>query len=394
MYDLVLHNARILTSALTGTQTTAGALAVRDGRIAALDVAPDAPAREHLDAAGQLVLPGFIDCHTHALYAGDRMTEHSMKLEGASYADIARAGGGILSTVKALRAASEDELVAQTLPRLRALMAEGVTTVEIKSGYGLATEHELKMLRAIRRLDRELPLRIVPTFLGAHAVPPGTTREAYLDEVVEVMLPAIKEEGLADTVDIFVEGIAFDTADEVRLFARAHELGFKLRAHTDQLSNMGATKLAAEAGALSCDHLEYIQAEDIAAMAASGTVAVLLPGAFYFLRETRKPPVAELREAGVPLAVATDLNPGSSPVASLLAAMHMATLFFGLTPAEALAGTTANAARALGRSDTIGALEPGMAADFSLWDIPAADFLVYQLGGVRPSAVYIEGKTI
>lgn len=392
MYDLVLHNARIASAGPGGE--TATTLAVSEGRIAALDVPADAPARERLDAAGQLVLPGFIDCHTHALYAGDRMAEHSMKLEGASYEDIARAGGGIISTVNALRRASVDILVAQTLPRLRALLAEGVTTVEIKSGYGLAPEHELKMLEAIARLRKELPLRIVPTFLGAHAVPPGTTREAYLDEVVEVMLPAVAEAGLADTVDIFVERIAFDTADEQRLFARARELGFKLRAHTDQLSNMGATRLAAEAGALSCDHLEYIEADDIAAMAANGTVAVLLPGAFYFLRETRKPPVAALRGAGVPMAVATDLNPGSSPVASLLTAMHMATLFFGLTPYEALAGVTRNAARALGRGDTIGALEPGLAADFSLWDIPAADFLVYQLGGVRPSAVYIEGKKV
>jgi imidazolonepropionase len=387
MHDLLLKNAQISTVA--GAAST---LAVDGGRIAAVDCAADAPAREVLDAGGKLLLPGFIDCHTHALYAGDRMAEHLLKMQGAGYADIARAGGGIASTVKAVRAASEAELIEQTLPRLEALQAEGVTTVEIKSGYGLDMDTELKMLRAIRALPRHIPMDISATFIGAHAVPPGGDRDAYMKSVVEQMLPAVAAEGLADAVDIFVEHIAFEVRDLERLAEKAQKLGLKLRAHTDQLSNMGATRRAAELGALSCDHLEYMDEVDAAAMAKSSTVAVLLPAAFYFLRETRKPPVALLRQHKVAMAVATDLNPGTAPVASLLTAMHLAGILFGLTPTEVLAGVTGNAARALGREGRIGALAPGMDADFCLWDLPAPGFFSYQLGGLKPSARFFKGK--
>jgi imidazolonepropionase len=387
MHDLLLKNAQVHTGA--GTALT---LAVSGGRIAAVDCAADAPAHEVVDAGGRLLLPGFIDCHTHALYAGDRMAEHLLKMQGASYADIAKAGGGIASTVKAVRAASEAELIEQTLPRLEALVREGVTTVEIKSGYGLDLDTELKMLRAIRALPRHIPLEVRATFIGAHAVPPGSDRDTYMKEVLEKMLPAVAEEQLADTVDIFVEHIAFEVRDLERLAEKAARLGLKLRAHTDQLSNLGATRRAAELGALSCDHLEYMDEADAAAMGEAGTVAVLLPAAFYFLKETRKPPVDLLRRHKVPMAVATDLNPGTAPVASLLTALHMAGILFGLSADELLAGVTGNAARALGLEGRIGALAPGMDADFCLWDLPAPGFLSYQLGGLKPSQRFFKGK--
>ena len=386
MYDLLIKNARLRGG--PGPRS----LAVSGGKIAALDCPADAPARETLDAAGQWLLPGFVDSHTHALYAGDRMAEHVLKQQGVSYAEIAKRGGGIISTVRAVRAASEAELVEQTLPRLAALIAEGVTSIEIKSGYGLDLETELKMLRAIRSLPRHLPIEVSATFIGAHAIPAGSTREAYMQEVLERMLPAVAEERLADTVDIFVEHIAFTVADLERLAERAAKLGLKLRAHTDQLSNLGATRRAAELGALSCDHLEYTEAIDVAAMAEHGTVAVLLPAAFYFLKETRKPPLELFRHHRVPLAVATDLNPGSAPVASLLTAMHMAGLLFGLTPDEVLDGVTHHAARAMGRQGRIGALAPGLDADFCLWDLPAPEFLCYQLGGLKPKQRFFKGR--
>jgi len=388
VYDLLVKNAR-LYGAPPDSGTT---LAVSGGRIAALGCPEQATARQTLDARGQWLLPGLVDCHTHALYAGDRMAEHVLKMQGASYADIAKAGGGILSTVKAVRVASETQLVEETLPRLEALRAEGVTSVEIKSGYGLDLDNELKMLRAIRALPRHIPMEVTATFIGAHAVPAGRQRGDYFDEVLEKMLPAVAEEKLADTVDIFVEHIAFGVDELKRLAERVRKLGLNLRAHTDQLSNLGATRLAAELGALSCDHLEHSEDADAAAMAKHGSVAVLLPGAFYFLKETRKPPVEIFRRHRVPLAVATDLNPGSSPVASLLTAMHMAGLMFGLTPDEVLAGVTRHAARALGRQGRIGALAPGLDADFCLWDLPAPEFLCYQLGGLKPSQRFFKGK--
>jgi imidazolonepropionase len=394
MYDLLIRNARIYPMTTDANPASASTLAVTGGRIAALGVAADAPAKTVVDAQNQVLLPGFVDCHTHALYVGDRMGEHSLKLEGASYAEIARQGGGILTTVRAVQAASEAELVEATLPRLETLSREGVTAIEIKSGYGLNLADELKMLRAIKRLQSQVSMRIAATFLGAHTIPQDTSPAAYLDEVIERMLPAVADEGLAEAADIFVEHIAFTPADMERLFERARELGFKLRAHTDQLSNMGATRRAAEYGVLSCDHLEYAEDADVAALARAGAVAVLLPGASYFLREKRVPPVDNLREQHVPIAIATDLNPGTSPIASLLTVMHMAATLLGLTPAEALMGVTANAAKAIGLQDTIGTLAPGAEAHFSLWDIPAPDFLVYQLGGLAPSAVFYAGQRL
>ncbi|HET7922738.1 MAG TPA: imidazolonepropionase [Gammaproteobacteria bacterium] len=392
MYDLLIKNARLYPLLTDTSPVPARTLAVNDGRIAALGVPEDTPAREVFDARDRLLLPGLMDCHTHALYAGDRMAEHVQKMQGASYADIARAGGGIQTTVAAVRAASEQQLLDETLPRLAALRAEGVTCVEIKSGYGLDAATELKMLRAIRSLRRHIDMDISATFLGAHAVPKERFREDYFNEVIEKMLPVVAEEKLADSVDIFVEHIAFTPDDMQHLFERAAKLGLHLRVHSDQLSNLGATALAAECGALSCDHLEYSNETDVAAMAMHGTVAVLLPAAFYFLRESRKPPVGLLREHGVPMAVASDLNPGSAPVASLLTAMHMAGILFGLTPAEILLGVTKHAARVLGRADRAGALAPGYHADFALWDLPAPEFLCYQLGGLKPETVFFKGK--
>jgi len=391
VYELLVNNARVYTLA-DGVSGPGRTLAVNAGKIAALDCPQDAPTKERLDAGGKLLLPGFVDCHTHALYAGDRMAEHVLKMRGASYADIAKAGGGILSTVKAVRAASESQLIEETLPRLEALRAEGVTTVEIKSGYGLDLESELKMLRAIRALPRYIPMEISATFIGAHAVPAGLSREEYMRQVLDEMLPAVAAEKLADCVDIFVEHIGFQVGDLDRLAERAAQLGLKLRAHTDQLSNMGATRRAAELGALSCDHLEYMDEADAAAMGTYGTVAVLLPAAFYFLKETRKPPVELLRRHKVPMAVATDLNPGSAPVASLLTAMHMAGLLFGLTPDEVLAGVTRHAAQAMGLEGRIGALAPGLDADFCLWDLPAPAFFNYQLGGLKPAQRFFKGR--
>jgi len=389
VHDLLIKNARVYTPEIA---TQVRNLAVSAGRVAAVGCPDETPARETLDADGKLLLPGFIDCHTHALYAGDRMAEHLLKMRGASYTDIAKAGGGIASTVKAVRAASEAQLIEQTLPRLASLAAEGVTTVEIKSGYGLDLDTELKMLRAIRALPRHIPLEVRATFIGAHAVPNGTTRDAYMRRVLEEMLPAVAAERLADTVDIFVEHIAFDLADLERLAEHADKLGLRLRAHTDQLSNMGATRRAAELGARSCDHLEYMDEADALAMGQAGTVAVLLPAAFYFLRETRKPPIELLRRHKVPMAVATDLNPGTAPVASLLTALHMAGILFGLDAEELLAGATGNAARALGLEGRIGALAPGMDADLCLWDLPDPGFLSYQLGGLKPTHRFFKGK--
>ena len=388
MAELFFHNARVYPMA--DCAETVDCFAVEQGRIVSLGEA--VPARRSIDLEGRLVLPGFVDCHTHLLWAGDRADEFALRQAGASYAEIARRGGGILSTVQAVRAAAEDELVAAALPRLRALATEGVTCVEIKSGYGLDLDNELKMLRAIRRLDTLQPLRIRATFLGAHAVPQGQTRAEYLAEVVDRMLPAIAAERLADAVDIYLEDIAFSIDDMERLFAAATELGFQLRAHTGQLSDPGGTAAACRLGALSCDHLEYADEDAVAALARHGTVAVLLPGAWYCLRETRLPPVALMRTHGVPMAVASDANPGTSPLVSLLTALHMSVVFFGLTPAEALAGVTRHAARALGTE--LGQLRAGAAADFSAWDLARPALLGYQLGGLRPDAVFVGGERI
>ena len=388
LFDLRIDNARLYPMDGTARPSAARSVAIRNGSIVALDA--EGPTRATYDAGGAVVLPGLIDCHTHAVYAGDRAHEHRLKLAGASYADIARAGGGILSTVRAVRAASESELIDAARPRLIALGAEGVTTLEIKSGYGLDLSTELKMLRVIRALAQQTPLRLVPTLLAAHAVPAESNRRDYMDLVLRELLPRVREEGLADCVDAFIETIAFDLEDARRLFVRARELGFKVRVHAEQLSASGAAALGAQYGALSCDHLEYLDARSARAMAEAGTVAVLLPGAYYFLRESQRPPVALLREHGVAMAVASDLNPGSSPIVSLLTCLHMSVLMFGLTPEEALLGVTYNAARALGRDD-LGALLPGRRADLTVWEIPEPEFLAYQLGGIKPTAIFING---
>ena len=393
MYDLVVSDARLfpMTSGLACSPHRS--FAVRDGCIAAFDPPAAAPARAHLDAADGFVLPGLIDCHTHALYAGDRMAEHAERLRGATYAEIAARGGGIQTTVRAVRAASEGELVHATWARLAALASEGVTTVEIKSGYGLDLETELKMLRAIAALRAapEAPVDVVATFLALHACPKGGDHAAFVTEAVEHWLPAVAAAGLATAVDIYVEHIAFSTDDLARLAAAARSHGLALRAHTDQLSNLGGTARAAELGARSCDHLEHTSDADVAAMAKHGTVAVLLPFAYYFLRDTQPPPVAALRRAGVPMAVATDLNPGTSPCCSLLTALHLATVLFGLTAEEALLGATREAARALGLADR-GTLAVGQRADFTIWDLPTPEHLVYQMGGLRPTARFLFGE--
>lgn len=357
------------------------ALLVRDGRISAVGRREEIGGGAAEDLGGRLVTPSPVDCHTHLIFGGDRAREFEMRLEGASYEEVARAGGGIVSTVRATRGASEDALVAAALPRLDALIAEGVATIEIKSGYGLDRETELRCLRAARRLGRERPVRVVTSFLGAHAVPPehAGRADAYIDEICIPALEAAHSEGLVDAVDGFCEGIAFSPEQIGRLFDKARDLSLPVKLHAEQLSNLGGAALAASYGALSADHLEYLDEAGIAAMARSGTVAVLLPGAFYTLRETQMPPVEALREAGVPIAIATDANPGSSPMFSILLAMNMACTLFRLTPEEALAGATRNAARALGLKDC-GAIAPGLRADLAVWDVAHPAELSYRFG--------------
>ena len=362
-----------------------GAVAAKDGRIAFAGPAADLPtgwdARHRVALDGRWVMPGLVDCHTHLVYAGERAHEFELRLAGASYEDIARAGGGIVSTVKATRAASEDDLVRASLPRLDRLLAEGVTTIEIKSGYGLDSKTEMRMLRAARRLAQEREVDVVTSFLGAHALPPEATgdKEQYIDEVCS-MIPAISREQLADGVDAFCENIAFSPQQTGRVFAAAQEAGLPVKLHADQLSNLHGAKLAAEHGALSADHLEYTDKDGVAAMARSGTIAVLLPGAFYVLREKQVPPVDELRGQRVPIAIATDCNPGTSPITSLLVVMNMAATLFRLTVDEAVAGVTREAARALGQLGEIGTLEPGKWCDLAIWDIERPAELVYRIG--------------
>lgn len=385
--DTLVTHARLATLAGDGLGLVEdGALAVRAGRIVHAGPRASLPAGlvadRVLSCEGRLVTPGLVDCHTHIVHGGHRAREFELRLEGASYEQIARAGGGIVSSVAATRAASEDDLLAQALPRLDALLAEGVTTIEIKSGYGLERESELRMLRAARRLGALRDVRVVTSFLGAHAFPPeaASDREGYLHALCEDMLPAAAAEGLVDAVDGFCEGIAFSPEEIARIFDRASELGLPVKLHADQLSNLGGAALAARYGALSADHLEYADEAGCAAMAAAGTVAVLLPGAFYTLRERQVPPVAALRAHGVPIALATDCNPGSSPLTSLLLAMNMGATLFRLTVPECLAGVTREAARALGLDGEIGTLEPGKDCDLAIWDVEAPAELVYRIG--------------
>lgn len=361
-----------------------GALAVRDGRI--VWVGPEADwvgaAAEVVDAGGAWITPGLIDCHTHLVFAGDRAREFELRLEGASYEEIARAGGGIVSTVAATRAASLDDLVEGAALRLRELMAEGVTTVEIKSGYGLDTETERKMLLAATELGARFDINVQRTFLGAHALPAefADDRAGYIDLVCGEMLPTLAREGLVDAVDAFCENIGFSAEEVERVFKAAQALNLPVKLHAEQLSDQQGTQLAARYGALSADHLEYVSDDGVAAMAAANMVAVLLPGAFYYLRETQLPPADALRGSGVPMALATDCNPGSSPVTSPLLILNMACTLFRLTPAEALAGMTVHAARALGMQNETGTLEVGKRADFCLWDVGSPGELAYWIG--------------
>ena len=378
-----------------------GAIAVAGDRIAWTGPSASLPADAERRAAkvvhldGALVTPGLIDCHTHLVFGGDRAHEFDLRLNGASYEDIARAGGGIASTVKATRGAGEDALFAQALPRARALVDDGVTTLEIKSGYGLALESERRMLRVARRLGETLGIGVRTTFLGLHALPPESAhdRDAYVSSVCDDMLPALAAEGLVDAVDAFCEGIGFTREETRRVFERARGLGLPVKLHAEQLSNLEGAALVAEFGGLSADHLEYLSEEGVAAMARAGTVAVLLPGAFYALRETKLPPIASLRSRGVPMAVATDCNPGTSPLLSLRLAAGMACTLFRLTPEEALRGVTVHAARALGLADR-GTLAAGRRADLVVWNAGHPAELCYWIGGQLVRTVYSGGRLV
>jgi len=387
MWDVLFTNVHLATMAGGDAygEVRDAAIAVKDGRIAWLGPQAALPQGAQAvtvhDGGGSWLTPGLIDCHTHIVHAGNRSDEFEARLNGATYEDIARAGGGIMSTVRATRAASEDELLRESLPRVRSLLAEGVTTIEIKSGYGLTLESEAKMLKAARRIGRELPVRVATTFLGAHALPPEFAGRAddYVDEVCKMIAP-LAVEGLVDAVDAFCERIGFSHAQTERVFRAAQAQGLPVKLHAEQLSDQRGAELTARYNGLSADHLEHLSAEGVAAMAAAGTVAVLLPGAYYFLRDTTPPPVAAMREAGVLMAIATDCNPGTSPMTSLLLAMNMACTLWRLTPQEALAGVTRYAARAMGLQDEIGTLEVGKRADFALWRIARPADLSYAIG--------------
>ncbi len=386
----LFRNARLATLAAgrEGLGTVErGAVAVEGGRIVHTGPEADVPAAfadgaETVDCGGRWITPGLIDCHTHLVHAGNRANEFEMRLAGATYEEVARAGGGIVSSVRALHAADGEALLAQSLPRLDALIAEGVTTIEIKSGYGLDLENERKALRIARRLGEDRPVTVRTTFLGAHALPPeaGSDKDGFIARVAGEMLPALAAEGLVDAVDGFCEGIAFSPEQIARVFDAARALKLPVKLHADQLSNRGGAALAARYGARSADHLEHTDEAGAAAMAAAGTVAVMLPGAFYFIRETKVPPIELFRRHGVPMAVATDCNPGTAPLTSLLLAMNMAATLFRMTVTECIAGTTREAARALGLSAESGTLEAGKWADLAIWDIESPAELVYRMG--------------
>jgi len=384
--EILWRNARIATCDASMTRFEGGALLTRGPRIEWVGPESDLPGEyrpeESHDLGGAWVTPGLIDCHTHLVFAGTRAGEYAQRLQGRSYQEIARAGGGILSSMRAVRAASQQQLRDESLPRLEALLAEGVTTVEIKSGYGLTLSDEAKMLRVARSLGQAVPVSIRTTLLAAHALPPEYVgrADAYIDDIAGEWLPRLCEEHLVDAVDVFCESIGFSVAQAERLFDAADRFGVPVKMHAEQLSNLGGSLLAARHKALSCDHLEYATAAEAQALAAAGTVAVLLPVAFFCLGEKQKPPVAALREAGTAMAIATDCNPGSAPGSSLLLAMSMATRLFGLTCEEALAGVTRNAARALGVLKERGTLAPGSAADFAIWNIGELEELGYWSG--------------
>ena len=403
-WDTLLLDCRLAT--MTGNGSSYGtiehaALAHKNGALtfvgamSALPERPEALADQVVSVANAWITPGLIDCHTHLVFGGDRAHEFERRLGGASYEEIARAGGGIMSTVRATREADEASLLAQSLPRARALVTDGATTIEIKSGYGLDLDNERKMLRVARRIGDALGIGISTTLLAAHALPPefAGRGDAYIDEICDNMLPAVAREGLADAVDAFCERIAFSPEQTRRVFARARELGLAVKLHADQLSDLGGAAIAAEFGARSAEHLEHSNDEGVRAMADRGTVAVLLPGAYYALRETKLPPIDAFRHAGVPIAIATDCNPGTSPLLSLRLAMSMACTLFRLTPEESLRGATVNAARALGLADR-GTLEKGRRADFVIWNIERPADLCYWIGGSLAQRVVAGGRTI
>jgi len=403
-WDGLLIDCHLATMNETGTPFGAirnAALGWKDGRIvfagamSALPGKPGALSAHVQSAAGACITPGLVDCHTHLVFGGNRADEFDQRLNGASYQDIARAGGGIVSTLKATRELDEAALLAESLPRARALLADGVTTIEIKSGYGLDLPSEMKMLRVARTLGSTLGIGVRTTFLGAHALPPefAGRQDEYVAHICDVLLPEVARSGLADAVDAFCETIAFTPAQTRQVFRQARALGLPVKLHADQLSDLGGAPLSAEFGGLSADHIEHTSAAGVRAMAKAGTVAVLLPGAYYALRDTTLPPIAALREHGVAMAVATDLNPGTSPLLSLRLAMNMACTLFRLTPEEALRGTTVNAARALGINDR-GRLACGMRADFTIWDAAAPADLCYWIGGTLARSVISAGVIV
>lgn len=395
-YDLLLENARLVTLVASpqGYEVIHANLYLRGGKIAA--ISPNhliASVTDTLDCQGRLVTPGFIDCHTHLVYAGNRANEFEMRLNGTPYQTIAQQGGGILSTVKATRQASQEQLTQQALIRLDGLIRSGVTSVEIKSGYGLNLNDELKMLRAAKALERHRLIRVSPTLLAAHAVPPEYKGQAdrYIDLVCEEIIPAVADEKLADSVDVFCESIGFNLKQTERVFTSARQHGLAIKGHTEQLSNLGGSALTAQYNGLSADHIEYLDEAGVIEMAKFGTVATLLPGAFYFLRETQKPPITLLRQHKVPMAISTDLNPGTSPFADLTMMMNMGCTMFGLTPEETLRGVTCHAARALGVGASRGQIGVGFDADLAIWDIDHPAEFSYLQGVKRLYARLVQG---
>jgi imidazolonepropionase len=399
-WDLLLTDARIATMRHGAPDYGAietGAIAIAGGAIDWIGESRGLPARSAAETRsldGRWVTPALIDCHTHLVFGGQRAEEYERRLRGVRYEDIAAEGGGILSTVRSTRAASEEALYAAALPRLQALAREGVATVEIKSGYGLDLDSELKMLRVARRLGESSGLTVRTTLLAAHTVPPefAGDADAYIEHIVREIMPAAVNQGLADAVDAYCESIAFDATQVDRLFRRAQELGVRVKLHADQLSDGGGAALAARFGALSADHLEYTSQKGVRALAGSGTVAVLLPGAFLTLDEKQRPPVAELRDSGVPIALATDCNPGTSPLGSIHVAMGLASRLFGMSPEECLAGVTREAARALGLGHDRGTLEAGKRADIAIWNLDHPRELAYWLGTHSPAELLVAGR--
>lgn len=395
--EIILTNARVVTMTQGSRGYAVSPLSnihIKQGQILSLSESAISPEINTYDCEGKLVTPGFIDCHTHLVFAGSRADEFEQRLKGVPYQEIAKQGGGILSTVRATRAASVDQLTELALPRLDGLIASGVTSVEVKSGYGLTIEDEIKMLRAARALEAHRKIRVSTTLLAAHALPPEFSGRAddYIEFVCQEIIPQVAEEKLATSVDVFCESIGFNLQQTERVFVTAIEHGLKIKGHTEQLSNLGGTELTAKYGGLSADHIEFLDSKGVAAMAQSNTVATLLPGAFYFLKETQLPPIELLRQHNVPMAIATDLNPGTSPFADLTMMMNMGCTLFGLTPEETLRGVTANAAQALGYGESRGQIAPGFDADLSIWDVEhPAEFSYFQ-GAPRLAARLVAGE--